>query len=76
MLYYVETGVKFTHDFGDINEAFYNSMESTYANALKSIYKEGLLDIFEQRCAQILEDTYDIGWGLHENLSEIFYRYY
>jgi hypothetical protein len=76
MLFYVETGVKFTDDFGDMNEAFYNSMESTYANALKIIYKEQLMDIFKQRSIQILEDTEDVGWGFHESLSEIFYQFY
>jgi len=33
MLFYVETGVKFTGDFGDMDEAFYNSMESTYGHS-------------------------------------------
>ena len=76
MLFYVETGVRFTGDYGDMNEAFYNSMESTYANALKIIYKEGLLDVFKQRSMQIIEDTQDMGWGFHDSLSEIFYQFY
>jgi hypothetical protein len=76
MLFYVETGVKFTGEFGDMNEAFYNSMESTYANALKIIYKERLTDIFRERSIQILDDTQDMGWGFHDSLSEIFYRFY
>ena len=76
MLFYVETGVKFTDDFGDMNEPYYNSMESTYASTLKIIYKEGLLDMFQQRALQILEDTQDMGWGFHENLSDIFYQFY
>jgi hypothetical protein len=76
MLFYVETGVKFTGDYGDMNEAFYNSMESTYANALKIIYKESLLDVFKERSMQILDDTQDMGWGFHDSLSEIFYQFY
>jgi hypothetical protein len=76
MLFYVETGVRFTGDYGDMNEAFYNSMESTYANALKIIYKERLLDAFKQRSMQILDDTQDMGWGFHDSLSEIFYQFY
>jgi hypothetical protein len=75
-LFYVETGVKFTNDYGDINETFYNSMESTYANALKFMYNERLLDMFEQRATKILEDTQNMGWGFHESLSEIFYDFY
>jgi len=76
MLFYVETGVKFTDEYGDMNEAFYNSMESTYANALKIIYKERLMDVFKQRSIQILDDTQDMGWGFHDSLSEIFYQFY
>ena len=76
MLFYVETGVKFTDEYGDINEAFYNSMESTYANALKIICKEGLMDRFKQRAFQVLEDTKNMGWGFHDSLSEIFHQYY
>jgi len=76
MLFYVETGVKFTGDFGDMDEAFYNSMESTYANALKIIYKERLMDVFKKRSIQILNDTQDMGWGFHDSLSEIFYQFY
>lgn len=75
-LFYVETGVEFTNDFGDMNEPFYNSLESTFASALKLMYKERLLHQFEQRCSQVLENTQDIGWGLHDGLGEIFYQYY
>ncbi len=31
MLFYVEMGVRFTNTYGDIDEPFYNSMESMYA---------------------------------------------
>ena len=76
MLFYVETGVKFTNDFGDINEAFYNSMESTYASALKMMRTENLLDQFKQRALLILEDTADIGWGFHDTLFDTYYQFY
>ena len=35
MLFYVEQGVKFTNEYGDIEEAFYNSMESMFDKAVK-----------------------------------------
>jgi hypothetical protein len=76
MLFYVETGVKFTNEFGDINEAFYNSLDSTYANALKLIKKEGLLDQFKEQAFQVLLDTKNIGWGFHDSLSYTFYSFY
>jgi hypothetical protein len=76
MLFYVETGVQFTNDFGDINEPFYNSLTSTYAHALKLIQKEDLLSRFEQQALQLLVDSENIGWGLHYSLSDTFYYFY
>ena len=40
MVFYVENGVEFTCDYGDIDEKFYSSMESMFENALKFIQKQ------------------------------------
>lgn len=72
MLYYVEVGVAYTNAYGDINEAFYNSMETMYLRAVEFIVKHNLEDVFEARCEQIVEDTQNIGWGFHDTLNEIF----
>ena len=50
MLYYVEMGVQFTNAYGDIDEAFYNSMESMYERAVKYIAQHGMCGHFEERC--------------------------
>lgn len=76
MLFYVETGVEFTNDYGDMNETFYNSMESTFASTLKLIYNERLTDLFKPRALKILKDTQDMGWRFHDNLCDIFYQFY
>ena len=34
MLFYIETGVKFTNYFVDIDKTFYSGMETTYVAAL------------------------------------------
>ncbi|MBN1312729.1 MAG: hypothetical protein JXB30_15040 [Anaerolineae bacterium] len=75
MLYYVEMGVKYTNAYGDINEAFYSSMESMFDRACKLITKEGLVKTFADRCVQIVRDTGNIGWGFHDTLSEIYDEY-
>jgi hypothetical protein len=72
MLFYVEQGVKFTNAYGDINEAFYNSMESMFDKAVELIRKQDLKELFQQRCQKIVGDTYDIGWGFYDTLSEIY----
>lgn len=46
MLYYVEQGVNFTNQYGDINEPFYNSMESMFDQALKLIQETNSQDTF------------------------------
>jgi hypothetical protein len=76
MLYYVETGVQFTNTYGDIDEAFYNSMESMYERAVKYIVQHGMLRQFEERCRRIVTDTSGIGWGFHDGLSDIYEEHF
>lgn len=40
MLFYVETGVKYTNQFGDIDNGFYSSLETTYEAALTLMEKK------------------------------------
>ncbi len=72
MVYYVETGVEFTNTYGDIDEPFYNSMETMYERAAQLIAANGLRDEFEDRCRAIVDDTRNIGWGFHDALSDIY----
>ena len=76
MLFYVETGVKFTNDFGDINEGFYSSLESTYVAALKLMEKENLLERFADRASKGVSDTSEIGWGFHDYLCDVHFNFY
>jgi hypothetical protein len=76
MVFYVEMGVRFTNEYGDIDEAFYNSMESMYEQAAKLIVKHEMQDKFESRCRKIVSDTSGIGWGFHDELSELYAEYF
>ena len=76
MLLYVETGVEFTNEYGDIDEPFYNSVSSVYSNALKLMNKENILDKFADRAKKVIDDTSNIGWGFHDYLSDIYGDYY
>jgi hypothetical protein len=71
MLFYVEQGVKYTLAYGDIDEAFYFSMEGMYEKALNAIIKLNSRNIFEQRSRKIVRNTSEIGWGFHDNLSDM-----
>jgi len=76
MLFYVECGVRFTNDYGDIDEPFYSSLEKMYEKTLSFIKSEDLLDKFHDRSLKIVNDTQDIGWGFHDNLVDQHYEYY
>jgi len=76
MLFYVETGVEFTNDYGDIDEPFYNSMENMYLKALKFLDSEGLLSEFENRARNIVDKSADTGWGFYDTLGDYFYQFY
>lgn len=76
MMCYVESGVDFTNDFGDINEGFYSSLESVYYDAMKLIDKNGLHDKYKNRAYEILKETENIGWGFHDSLSDFYYQIY
>ncbi|WAS04031.1 DUF6155 family protein [Gloeomargaritales cyanobacterium VI4D9] len=72
MLFYVEQGVKFTDTYGDINAAFYDSMEGMYEKAVTWIVKYRMQEIFKARCEKIVRDTAYMGWGFHDALSDIY----
>jgi len=76
MLFYVETGFKFTNDFGDIDESFYNSVTAVYHQALTLMKKESLLDKFADRTRKVVIDTNGIGWGFHDYLKDCHCDFY
>ena len=75
MLYYVEMGVEFTNNYGDIDESFYSSMEGMFEQVVIFLVKEKLENMFVDRCYNVVEDRNGIGWGFHDGLSEIFHGY-
>lgn len=76
MLFYVETGVKFTNDFGDINDGFYSSLARTYVAALTLMKKEQLLGNFADRAGKVVSDASGIGWGFHDYLADVYSDFY
>ncbi|OFX29924.1 MAG: hypothetical protein A2X08_08635 [Bacteroidetes bacterium GWA2_32_17] len=76
MLFYVETGVEFTNEFGDIDEPFYNSVASVYSQALTLMKKEKILNKFSDRAKKVVDDTSNIGWGFHDELGDVYSDFY
>ena len=75
MLAYVELGVRFTRAYGDIDEAFYQSMSSMYASALQWMVKHGLEVAFRPRAEAIVSATAGIGYGFHDIIEDIFFQW-
>lgn len=76
-VYYVECGTSYTLKYGDIDEAFYNSMESMLNQAVKLLAKAGpdAKEKYRPRFKALMDKAYgEIGWGYGDYLAEVFYE--
>ena len=69
----MENGTKFTHEFGDIDERFYNSIESALQELATLLRGEarGLYPQFASRLTKVMELSDGIGWGFHDFVSDV-----
>ncbi|MSR65454.1 MAG: hypothetical protein EXS18_06700 [Verrucomicrobiae bacterium] len=72
MLTYVESGTRFTCEYGDIDEPFYNSLDSVLAELARLLVKEGaeLYPCFQERLLQVEAAASNIGWGYCDSVRE------
>ena len=73
MLTYVESGTEFTNQFGDINESFYNSLESVLdemVGLLKTPEGAALYLRFQERMSRLARIADGIGWGYGDHVAE------
>jgi hypothetical protein len=70
MLTYVDNGTQFTREFGDINEAYYNSLESVLHEMTQLLRKEdpALYPQFRERIQLLAVHAGHIGWGYGDYL--------
>jgi hypothetical protein len=70
MLTCVENGTDFTREFGDINEAYYNSLESVMNEMSQLLCREGaeLYPRFRERIRRLESNADHIGWGYGDYL--------
>ncbi len=75
MLFYVENCVRFTDDYGDIDEAFYNSACSMYESVVKAINAEDMefYIAFEDRIRLAAENACE-GWGFYDDMMDIYHE--
>ncbi len=73
---YVESGVRFTHEYGDIDERFYSSVESALDELATLLRSEAshLYPQFRERLAKVEQMTDGIGWGFHDFIADVVGR--
>jgi hypothetical protein len=73
LMTYVENGVRFTHEYGDIDERFYSSVESALEElaALLRGKARGMYPQFRDRLARVEQLTDGIGWGFHDFVGDV-----
>jgi hypothetical protein len=76
MVTLVENACKFTYDYGDMTEQFYDSATSNFERALKYMQKEGLLNDFKLRCKDCLKYADHCGYGFTDEMNDVFDEYF
>jgi hypothetical protein len=73
LMTYVENGARFTHEYGDIDERFYNSVESALEELAALLRGEarGMYPQFRDRLARVEQMTDGIGWGFHDFVRDV-----
>ena len=76
LMTYVEQGAEFTHDYGDIDERFYNSVESAL-DELAGLLRNEAREIYpklSERLARVELITGNIGWGFHDYIADVLWQ--
>ena len=71
-----ECACKFTYEYGDMDESFYNGAYNNFSAAMKFIAKNGLLDKFKLRAEQCMKWASPCGYGFEDDIASIYYEYY
>ena len=74
MLCLVDNACRFTAEYGDMWESYYDSVISNFGALLKHIDKAGLFDVYRARLEQCVETVRDCGWGLYDDMGDMFYE--
>lgn len=73
---FIECGNRFTLEYGDMDEGFYDSLVLMYKNVLGNIlrFPEANRRDFKNRLKKIMESSSGMGWGYHDALREDYYH--
>ena len=70
---YVENAAEFTHEYGDIDERFYSSVESALDELAALLHGEAreMYPQFSERLARVEQMIDGIGWGFHDYIGDV-----
>lgn len=70
LLVFCETGAKFTNEFGDINERFYDSLGHGLDELCQLVKQQGreVWEAVRDRLDKLAIDTHGIGWGYSDDI--------
>ena len=76
MVFFVECGNRFTLEYGDIDEGFYDALNRMYHRSIKKVLSlpEEPRRKFHDRLRSIMESSSGIGWGYHDMLCDDYYN--
>ena len=72
MIYYVECGVEFTNNYGDINESYYLSLAKVFRDSLELIDINLLHKSFNDKAHNIVDISENIGWGFYDAVLNLY----
>ena len=72
LVHYVECGTRMTVEYGDIDEGFYDSLESVFDEAVTKVEASPpeLVGRFLPRLRSVVQSARGIGWGYHDFLRD------
>jgi len=62
--------------YGDMNDAFYNSLISSFNEACQLISSERLENEYLVKCRKLVDETGDLGYGVTESFEDLYWRYF
>lgn len=71
-----EMACKFTNEYGDMSEQYYNSVANNFEKALKFLITHNLMEQFKLRCQDCVKYADPCGYGFAEEMEDLYNEYY
>ncbi len=71
-LYRVELAIRFSNNFGGMDESFYQATLNAYHDAINMISAERLDQEFKETALKLVNDTYNTSWGFYDAMQNVY----